>query len=108
MFAFLNLIFGSITVHISIQAVSVSTVSNNGALSSCISRLYANGNDFIRVKRVVRLPMAVAVFPLISSGTSGFFFWGMILLPVAKESGNYMKLNSEVDHKISSSDSRLK
>ena len=41
--------------------------------------------------------------PRTSSGTSGFFFCGMIELPVQKRSGRSMKLNWALVHSTSSS-----
>ena len=51
----------------------------------------------------IKLPTTRAVLPRISSSTSGFFFWGMILLPVHITSGSDRKPNSWVLHKIQSS-----
>ena len=40
------------------------------------------GMPFITVRRAVRSPYTRPVLPRISSATSGFFFWGIMLEPV--------------------------
>ena len=65
------------------QAARVSYASNTGSLSSCMSLLYASGSPFITVRRPIRWPYTRPVLPRISSAMSGFFFCGIILLPVA-------------------------
>jgi hypothetical protein len=66
------------------------------------------GRLFIRVSRAISEPNTRPVFPRTISGTSGFFFWGMMLLPVAKASASVIKPNSDVDQSTNSSDSRLR
>ena len=51
-------------------------------------------------------PYTRPAFPRASSATSGFFFCGIMLDPVAKASGNSMKPNSALAHRTSSSASR--
>ena len=55
------------------------------------------------VRRAIRLPKTRPVFPRISSATSGFFFWGIMLEPVVKVSDISINPNSSDDHKTSSS-----
>ena len=62
--------------------MTVSTVSNSGSLSSWLSRLYASGWPFISTSNAFRWPMTRALLPRTSSGTSGFFFCGMMDEPV--------------------------
>jgi len=57
-------------------------------------------------RRVVRSPMTRADLPLTSSMGSGFFFWGMMLLPVETQSAGVMNPNSSVAHRTHSSASR--
>ncbi len=57
------------------------------------------------VRSPISAPKTRPVFPRINSGTSGFFFWGMIELPVAWASGSLTKWNSALDQRISSSQS---
>jgi hypothetical protein len=40
--------------------------------------------------------------------TPGFFFWGIMLLPIAKPSSRVIDWNSQLAHRISSSARRLK
>ncbi|CPZ97884.1 Uncharacterised protein [Mycobacteroides abscessus] len=84
------------------------TESNRGSLSSCRSRLYANGCAFKVASKPVRLPINLPVLPRASSAISGFFFCGMIELPVDHESSRVTYPNSVVPHKMMSSDSRDK
>ena len=65
---------------------SCATESNTGSLSSCRSRLYASGCAFSVASRPVRLPISRPDLPRASSAMSGFFFCGMIELPVDHES----------------------
>ena len=58
------------------------TESTSGSLSSCRSRLYASGMAFSVASSPVRLPIKRPALPRASSGTSGFFFCGMIDEPV--------------------------
>ena len=51
----------------------------------------------------MRCPFTLPVFPRTSSGTSGFFFCGMIEEPVQKRSGRSMKSNAGEVHSTSSS-----
>ena len=51
-------------------------------------------------------PITRAVLPRISSVTSGFFFWGIMLEPVEKRSESSMNLNSQLHHMIISSEKR--
>jgi len=66
------------------QHSSCSTESNSGSLSSCRSRLYASGWALSTASSPVRLPISRPDLPRVSSATSGFFFCGMIELPVAQ------------------------
>ena len=61
----------------------VSTLSNTQCLSSLKSRLYDSGNDLSVDISPVRLPIKRPALPRASSAMSGFFFCGMIELPVA-------------------------
>ena len=88
-------------------SVTVSTASNSGSLSSWLSLLYASGCDFIRVRRLISCPYTRPVLPRASSGTSGFFFCGMIEEPVQKRSAIWMKPTRGLIHITSSSDRRL-
>ena len=47
--------------------------------------------------------MTLLVLPLTSSAPSGFFFWGIIELPVANSSGKFIKSNCWFDQRIISS-----
>ena len=85
---------------------NVCAVSNTPSLSSCISLLYAKGNPFRTVSKPTKSPYTRPVLPRINSAISGFFFWGIILEPVANVSDNSMNLNSSLLHKISSSQKR--
>src|ERR1035441_2231911 len=49
-----------------------------------------------------------AVFPLMSSAISGFFFWGINDDPVVNESPIFINFHSAVDHNISSSQNLLR
>jgi hypothetical protein len=71
------------------ESRTVSMVSNSGSLSSWLSLLYASGCDFISVSRLIRWPLTRPLLPRTSSGTSGFFFCGMIEEPVQKRSGRF-------------------
>ena len=84
----------------------MSTESKSGALSSCMSELYASGSPFIVVSTATRLPCRRPLLPRISSATSGFFFCGMIDEPVAHASANSTKPNSAVAHSVRSAASR--
>ena len=88
------------------ESSTVSMVSNRGSLSSWLSLLYARGWLFIRVSREIRWPLTRPTLPRTSSGTSGFFFCGMIEEPVQKRSGSSIKLNWAEVHTTSSSDIR--
>ena len=55
---------------------------------------------------MVRSPITRADFPLTISMGSGFFFCGMMLLPVDTRSDGVMKPNSSVAHSTHSSASR--
>ena len=54
------------------------------------------------------MPYTLPVFPRTSSGMSGFFFCGIMELPVQTASAISINPNSSVDHSISSSERRLK
>ncbi|MCY1275947.1 hypothetical protein D9M70_245990 [compost metagenome] len=84
----------------------VSAASNSGSLSSWLSLLYASGWPFIRVSRPVRWPNTRPDLPRTSSGTSGFFFCGMIEEPVQKRSGRSMNWNCALVQSTSSSEKR--
>ncbi len=60
----------------------------------------------MRVSSATRSPWTRPTFPRTSSGTSGFFFWGMIEEPVQKRSGRSMKPKRSDDHSTSSSEKR--
>ena len=68
-----------------------------------MSLLYESGRPFIKTKSERRFPYILPVLPRTSSATSGFFFWGIMLLPVQKASGSSINPNSLVDHIMSSS-----
>ena len=87
---------------------TVSAASNRASLSSCISLLYVRGNPLNVVRSAMRWPYTLPVLPRMSSGISGFFFWGIILLPVQKLSEIIANPNSWVDHRTSSSLRRLR
>ena len=57
-------------------------------------------------RSATRSPTTRPDLPRISSAKSGFFFWGMMLEPVLKESDKVTKPNSEVDHRMISSHRR--
>ena len=84
----------------------MSTVSKSGSLSSWLSLLYARGWPFIKVKRAIKWPYTCPLLPRTSSGTSGFFSWGMIEDPVQKALFSSMKSNWGEDHNTSSSEQR--
>ena len=88
------------------ESASVSTVSNSGSLSSWLSLLYVSGWPFISTSSDTRCPTTRPVLPRTSSGTSGFFFCGMIELPVQKRSANCTKPKRGLDQSTSSSHSR--
>ena len=81
---------------------SESTASNAARLSSLRSRLYENGSAFSSVRIVVRSPMRRAARPRVSSAMSGFFFCGMIELPVANASSSSIqrKLLRAPEHEL--------
>ena len=58
--------------------------------------------------RLVSAPTIRAECPRTSSAASGFFFCGMIELPVLSASGRRMKPNGWLAHRISSSAKRLR
>ncbi len=60
------------------------------------------------VRSPIRFPYTRPVFPRISSATSGFFFCGIILLPVLYPSSKSIKWNSWLLQIIISSHIRLK
>ena len=62
--------------------------------------------DSFTVRRFKRFPYALPAFPRMSSGTSGFFFCGMMLLPVQSSSGRERKPNSAEDQYTISSERR--
>ena len=76
-------------------------------MSSCRSRLYVRGIPLVMVRRSIKAPFSCPDLPLRISSTSGFFFWGMILDPVQKESGSLTQPNSEEKYMIRSSESLL-
>ena len=106
MLSFFTSIVRIISRKIFSEAFSVSAASNTGILSSCKSLLYARGRPLQMVKRLIRSPYTRPDLPRISSAISGFFFCGMMLLPVEKESSISTKLNSTELHRISSSQNR--
>ena len=61
---------------------TVSSASNTASLSSCRSLLYPLGSPFIVAIHPVRWPIKRPDLPRISSSGSGFFFCGIMLLPV--------------------------
>src|SRR3569833_795746 len=58
------------------------------------------------VNSAIKSPLTRPVLPRTSSGTSGFFFCGMMDEPVQKRSGRWMKSNCAEDHRINSSEKR--
>src|SRR5207253_962675 len=76
---------------------SVSTVSKSGSLSSWLSLLYASGCPLMSVSRATSAPYTRPVLPRISSGTSGFFFCGMIEEPVQNRSASWTKAKRGFD-----------
>ena len=87
-------------------SASVSTVSNSGSLSSWLSLLYVSGCPFISTSSATRCPITRPLLPRTSSGTSGFFFCGMIELPVQKRSASETNAKRGLDHSTSSSAKR--
>ena len=73
-----------------------SSVRKRPRLSSWRSRLYVSGMPFIIVSRSTSAPVSWPALPRSSSSTSGFFFCGMMLEPVQKESGSLTQPNSVV------------
>ncbi|MDT4873048.1 hypothetical protein FQZ97_1082730 [compost metagenome] len=59
------------------------------------------------VSKPMRWPTTRPVLPRASSGTSGFFFCGMMELPVVKRSAIFTKPKFWLIHRISSSLKRL-
>ena len=94
------------SVMIASVSASVSTVSNSGSLSSWLSLLYVSGCAFISTSSATRWPITRPLLPRTSSGTSGFFFCGMIELPVQKRSASCTKPKRGLDHSTSSSAKR--
>ncbi|MNT07565.1 hypothetical protein D3C72_1422780 [compost metagenome] len=97
---------GTMSAKMRSVSTTVSTVSNSGSLSSWLSLLYASGWPFISVSRPIRWPLTRPVLPRASSGTSGFFFCGMIELPVQKRSAMSIKPTRGLIHSTSSSEKR--
>ncbi len=97
-----------ISVKIRRQTLTVSAVSKRGSLSSCKSLLYASGKPFIKVSRDTRLPKTLPDLPRMSSAASGFFFCGMMLLPVVNASESSRNPNSLEFHITISSQNRLR
>ena len=62
----------------------------------------------MRVSSENKLPKTRPDLPRTSSGTSGFFFCGIMDEPVQKRSGKFMKLNCADVHKTNSSEKRDK
>src|SRR5208337_210604 len=58
------------------------------------------GSPLVTVRSAIRFPYTRPVLPRINSGTSGFFFWGMMLEPVQNASLISMKANSGLDQVI--------
>ena len=58
------------------------------------------------IAMLTRSPTTREHLPRAVSGTSGFFFWGMMELPVVKRSGSLMKLKRWLIQMTSSSDRR--
>ena len=56
------------------------------------------------MSKLTRCPLTLPVLPLTNSGTSGFFFWGIMLDPVQKLSEISIKLKNGLDHITNSSD----
>src|SRR5436309_1261685 len=73
---------------------------------SCRSPSYASGRPLSDVSTATRSPMMRAARPRTSSATSGFFFCGMMLDPVACSSDTAANPNSALVHSTSSSASR--
>ena len=94
---------GIISANASNEPRTVSTASNSGSLSSWLSLLYANGWPFIKVSKLIKSPKTRPLFPRTNSGTSGFFFCGIMDEPVQKRSGICTKRNCADVHKIISS-----
>ena len=89
------------------SAPSRSSIWSNAArLSSCRSRLYASGSPLSVASRPASRPIAVPALPRASSAASGFFFCGIIELPVAAPSSSSAKPYSADVHSTSSSPSR--
>ena len=80
-----------------------STWSKLARLSSCRSRLYASGSPLSVDSSPVSRPIAVPALPRTSSAASGFFFCGIIELPVAALSSSSAKPYSADVHSTSSS-----
>src|ERR1044072_966326 len=57
----------------------ISIEFQKGILVSCKSLVYPDGNDLRIVITLVKFPITIAVFDLINSSGSGFFFCGMAL-----------------------------
>ena len=102
----LNFIVLIIPVKSAIHPFAVSNASNASSLSSCISLLYASGIPFMVVRSDMSAPYTRPVFPLTSSAISGFFFCGMIELPVLYASSISTNWYSFEFHMIISSEKR--
>ena len=101
-----NFSVATIPVNAGSSSSRVSVASKTGSLSSCRSRLYANGSALSVDSRPVRSPMRRPDLPRVSSATSGFFFCGMIDDPVEYASWRVTNENSFVAHAMTSSDRR--
>ncbi|OPZ61284.1 MAG: hypothetical protein BWY88_00308 [Synergistetes bacterium ADurb.Bin520] len=53
-----------------------------------------SGRPLVVVMRSTRCPTNCPALPRMSSNTSGFFFWGIMLDPVQKASGRRIQPNS--------------
>src|SRR3989454_2313267 len=87
-------------------AGATSVASYSGTRCSCRSEPYARGSPFSVVRTATRSPMIRPVRPRTSSATSGFFFCGMMLDPVACSSASSAKPNSALVHSTRSSANR--
>ena len=108
MTSLLNFNVFNIPVNSATQPFTVSIASKVSSLSSCISLLYASGSPFIVVRIDTNAPYTRPVLPRTSSAISGFFFCGMMLLPVEYASSISTKWYSLQFHMIISSLKRLR
>ena len=87
-----SLIFISRIIRVTMRRQSFNS-SNEGRKSSlmiCRSRKYPEGRLLQMSAICWGIPWSVLHLARVSSNTSGFFLWGMMLEPVVNESGNWM------------------